>query len=137
MSDIVVTVPKNFDYGYEELRGLSAWLAEGDAPGEPYEGDLWTFSTFGAKPDIKPGERVYVACEGRIVGYAPLIELIFDSVGRGLGRIGLVRGGGAVAVSIPEKVIGFRGWRYRWWEYNQETPLDLSDVMRKVNEVTR
>ena len=38
-------------------------------------------------------------------------------------RYGLVRHGGAVAVSLPEYIQGFRGYRYRWWDYDQERPF--------------
>ena len=31
--------------------------------------------------------------------------------------------GGAVAVTIPERVTGFRGWRRRWWERDAEVPF--------------
>src|SRR4051794_12270790 len=76
VSDVVVTVPKNFRYGGK--RGLAAWLDEGDAPGEPWSGEYYEYSTWGWCPQITSGERVYVACEGRIVGYAPLVSVIFD-----------------------------------------------------------
>jgi hypothetical protein len=121
MSDVVVTVPKNFTHPCAPgKRGLAAWLAEGDAPGSEWSGTLWEFTTYGAVPKIQPGERVYVFCEGRLVGYAPLVEL------RHSGRHGLiefVRGGGAVAVTLPEPIIGFRGWRYRWWDRKDEVPF--------------
>lgn len=142
MSDIVVTVPKNFTYGYGGKRGLAAWLSEGDAPGEVWDGEFYSFSTWGFQPRIKAGERVYICCQTMIVGYAPLVAMFLDdecveSGGDDFGnvslfrpgkqaRLELVRGGGAVAVTIPQQVIGFRGWRYRWWDYAVETPLDLS-----------
>lgn len=138
MSDIVVTVPKNFRYG-NAAPGLAAWLSEGDAPGEPWSGDLYEFGTWGFCPDIRPGERVYVVCSGRIVGYAPLVALEFDGQVIGprqpipqkrQGRIILVRGGGAVASTIPQPVTGFRGWRRRWWDRAVERPIDLSEFTR-------
>jgi hypothetical protein len=139
--DIVVTVPKNFRYGNK--RGLAAWLDEGDAPGETWSGELYQFSTWGFCPHINSGERVYVTCEGRIVGYAPLVSMDFDYVTcvspesapswpSGMARIALIRGGGAVACTIPEPVVGFRGWRYRWWDYAQERPLDLRIYIEKT-----
>jgi len=122
--DVVVTVPKNFTHpSAPGKKGLAAWLAEGDPPGSEWSGDEWEFSTWGPTPDIKPGERVYVVCEGRLVGYAPLTELV---AGGGWGTVVFVRGGGAVACTIPEPVTGFRGWRYRWWDRSAEVPLDLS-----------
>jgi hypothetical protein len=132
MSDIVVTVPKNFSYGGK--RGLAAWLSEGDAPGEPWSGEEYEYSTWGLCPKIEIGERVYVVCEGRLVGYAPLTDIIFIGALHKAnhseqGRIILVRGGGAVACTIDQPIIGFRGWRYRWWDYSLEKPLDLSPWM--------
>jgi hypothetical protein len=38
-------------------------------------------------------------------------------------RYALVRHGDAVAVTIDEFVRGFRGWRYRWWNRDIETPF--------------
>lgn len=105
--DVVVTVPKWF--------GLDTWIEEGDAAGEPWSGRLWDFTTAGARPRIQLGERVYVVCHRRLRGFAPLVELVVD--GR---RLTFVRGGGAVAVTIPEPITGFRGWRYRWWDVKQE-----------------
>lgn len=134
MSDIVVTVPKNFTYpAAPGKRGLAAWLAEGDAPGSAWTGQRYRFSTWGFCPDIQRGERVYVVCEGRLVGYAPLVDLYFGGALLGTGRpagvvdtIDLIRAGGAVACTIPEPITGFRGWRRRWWDRSIEVPLDLT-----------
>ncbi len=121
MSDVVVTVPINFRLPeFPGLRGLDAWIAEGDAAGEEESGGLWHFTTGGARPDIVPGERVYVVCENRLRGYAPLVRLIcdFDSW-----RVDFMRAGGAVAVTIPSKIVGFQGWRYCWWDRSEEVPF--------------
>lgn len=122
MSDIVVTVPKTFTHPCAPGKGLSAWIAEGDAAGDvddEWGPDDYCFSVAGGRPNINPGERVYIVCEGRIRGYAPLVEL------QELGPAywGLIRSGGAVAVTIPERVQGFRGWRYRWWKREDEVPF--------------
>lgn len=128
MSDVVVTVPKNFrcdnyadpDMDPDSLRGLAAWIAEGDAAGSRVvSGTEWHFTLGGNRPDIMPGERVYIVCEGKLRGYAPL--LFIDDYGNG--RYGLVRGGGAVAVTVPEPIRGFQGFRYRWWKYEDEKPF--------------
>lgn len=125
MSDVVVTVPKNFRHPCAPgLKGLAAWLAEGDAPGEPWSGVLWWFTTYGGRPKIEPGERVYVVCEGRLVGYSPLHKLLVD--GR---EVVFIRAGGAVAVTIDLPIVGFRGWRYRWWDRSDEKSLDLSSLV--------
>jgi hypothetical protein len=112
--DVVVTVPKGI---WED------WLDEGDLPGDPETGEEWGFSTWGTKPDISPGERVYVVAHGRIRGYAPLSRLEWEPVRGALGRLALGRKGGAVAVTIPETVRGFRGWRARWWDRALEIPF--------------
>jgi hypothetical protein len=44
----------------------------------------------------------------------------------GKAPIAFVRGGGAVACTIDEPIVGFRGWRNRWWNREDEKPLDLS-----------
>ena len=118
--DVVVTVPKNFTHpAAPGKKGLAAWIAEGDAagdpPDDPDEPEFWEFTTYGPRPDIKPGERVYIVCEGRLRGYAPLVELEYDGW-----RCIFVRQGGAVAVTIAESIVGFRGWRYRWWKREDE-----------------
>ena len=111
MSDIVVTVPMTF--------GLERWIDEGDAAGEPWSGELWDFGIGGGKPDIVPGERVYIVFNRKLRGYAPLVDL--DSGGPSYWY--LVRGGDAVAVTIDEPIIGFRGWRRRWWDRAIEKPF--------------
>lgn len=107
MSDLVVTVPLSF--------GLTRWIDEGDAAGEPWSGELWDFGIGGGRPDIEPGERVYIVYNRKLRGYAPLVALE-----GGQRRWFLVRGGGAVAVTIDEPIIGFRGWRRRWWDRADE-----------------
>jgi hypothetical protein len=111
VSDIVVTVPLWF--------GLDVWIEEGDAAGEPWSGQLWDFSVAGAQPDIQPGERVYIVFNKRLRGYAPLVRL--EQAGPRYWY--LIRGGGAVACTIGESIVGFRGWRRRWWEYCNERPF--------------
>lgn len=111
MTDVVVTCPKNI---------WLDWLEEGDLPGDPPTGEEWGFSTWGPKPDIQPGERVYVVAHGRLRGYAPLTRLEYQHVGHGQGRVAFGRAAGAVAVTIAEPIKGFRGWRYRWWRSETE-----------------
>lgn len=113
MTDVVVTVPKSF--------GLAAWIAEGDPAGAPWSGEEWHFYLGGHRPDIKPGERVYVVYNGRLRGFAPLVRIELDvSYGK---RYSLVRHGGAEAVTITDNIPGFRGWRYRWWKLYEEYPF--------------
>lgn len=111
MTDVVVTVPQSF--------GLDTWIDEGDAAGEEWSGQEWDFYLAGLRPVIKEGERVYVVYNGALRGYAPLVRI--DS--QGGSRFSLVRHGGAVAVTIPEFIQGFRGWRYRWWDRSVEVPF--------------
>lgn len=134
MPDIVVTVPIGFTHPCAPgKRGLDAWIGEGDPAGAGWSGVHWAFSLYAARPDIEPGERVYVVCEDRLRGYAPLVELQFEPVRAGKGHIKLIRGGGAVAVTIPQKILGFRGLRYRWWERSAEVPFpDWQTADRRV-----
>ncbi len=109
VSDLVVTVPKWF---------WPEWIAEGDAVGEPYTGEEWGFFLGGARPDIKPGERLYIVAHNRVRGYAPVTQVVFAPGPRTIGRRG-----GAVAVTIPQIVKGFQGWRRRWWNLCEEQPF--------------
>ncbi len=110
VADVCVTVPRSF--------GLQQWAGEGDAAGAEWSGQLWAFQTAGARPNIEPGERVYIVFNGRLRGYAPLVRLQASG-----GRVSLVRGGGAVAITIPDPIRGFRGWRYRWRDRGEEVPF--------------
>ena len=133
MGDVVVTVPMNFKHrDVPGKTGLTAWLGEGDPPGTPWSGQEWAFTVGGGTPSCVPGDRCYVVCEGRLVGYSPLIRVEQWDMGNGKGRglIALIRGGGAVACTLKKPVRGFRGWRYRWWDRVAETPIDLSEYMR-------
>jgi hypothetical protein len=139
MSDVVVTVPKNFRYA--GFRGLKAWCAEGDCAGDAQDsGETWDYTTWGPRPDITPGDRVYVVCEDRLRGYAPLVEMIFGERRSGQGYVTFLREGGAVAVTIPERITGFRGWRYRWWNRADESEflnwrtVDVQKQPRKCRE---
>lgn len=114
MPDIVVTIPKSF--------GLEAWLAEGDAAGEPESGQEYYFS-IPTRPKIEVGERVYVVFNGKLHGYAPLVDIEEDYLYEHRTRYFLVRKGGAVAVTIDQPIKGFRGFRYRWWERDAEKPF--------------
>lgn len=120
MADVVVTVPKSF--------GLLNWIDEGDPAGSPWSGEEWDFYLGNCRPKIQPGERVYVVYNGKLRGYAPLIRLDTAETSywvrrRGLRACSLVRGGGAVAVTIDEPIPGFRGFRYRWWDREIEKPF--------------
>ena len=108
--DVVVTVPKSF--------GLDAWIAEGDLPGEKWGGLEWHFYLGRGMPKIDPGERVYVVYNGKLRGYAPLVRVHGFVKG-----YALVRHNDAVAVTVPEYIQGFRGFRYRWWDRAIEVPF--------------
>jgi len=112
MPDLVVTVPKTF--------GLDRWIEEGDPAGTPWTGEEWGFYTWGVRPTIEPGERVYIVFNSKLRGYAPLIRLVAP---KQFGQIVLVRGGGAEAVTIKAPIRGFRGWRPRWWDRDIEIPF--------------
>lgn len=116
MADVVVTVPKSFEYFGQ--RGLAGWIAEGDAAGEPWSGQEWDFGMGGRAPKIVPGERVYIVFNGKLRGYAPLVRLEdYD------GGFSLIRRGDAVAVTIDTPIPGYRGFRYRWWPLEAERPF--------------
>ena len=109
MADVVVTVPK---------ARWSDWIAEGDLPNERwsgYESHFWVSSI----PNIKAGERVYIVAHGKLRGYAPLVRIESSCVLNPRMSC-LVRRGGAVAITIPEPIRGFQGWRYRWWKLEDE-----------------
>ena len=108
MPDIVVTVPKWF---------WPQWISEGDAAGEPATGEEWGFSV-GFRPDAVTGDRCYVVAHGKLRGYAPLTRLHFDGA-----KWHICREAGAVAVTVPEPIKGFQGFRYRWWDQSIETPF--------------
>lgn len=110
MSDLVVTLPLSF--------GLEDWIAEGDPAGERWSGVEWGWYLGGGRPDIAPGERVYVVYNRRLRGYAPLVRVARTDRGWCL-----VRAGGAEAVTVDEPIPGFRGWRRRWWNRALERPF--------------
>lgn len=56
----------------------------------------------------------------KLRGYAPITRIAKDEDARGY-AIG--RKGGAVAVTIEERIVGFRGWRERWWQREIERPF--------------
>ena len=82
---------------------------------------------YGTRPEIEPGERVYLVADNRLWGYAPLLQLQgadrADGHQRSFGFWDLVRTGGAAAVTIPEAVKGFRGWQDWWWDRSAEAPF--------------
>ena len=122
-TDYVVTVPLNFKHECAPgLKGLDAWIAEGDAVGEPETGEEWWFTTYGVLPVFQNGCRLYIVCEDRLRGYAPIIKIMFDEsmVRYGKSRLAFVRKGSAVAVTIDTKITGFRGYRRRWWSRSDE-----------------
>ena len=110
--DCVVTVPQTF--------GLDTWIAEGDPAGSPWSGTSWDFYLGGSVPNMQPGDRVYVVYKGKLRGYAPLVRITRTRTG-----CSLVRHGGAVAVTIPEYIRGFRGFLYRFWPLESEQPFPL------------
>lgn len=110
MVDLVGTCPLDF---------WDAWIAEGDAAGDPPSGEEWGwFTKHRDAALIRPGDRFYVAAHGRIRGYAPVTRLV-----RHDGGFVICRQAGAVAVTIEEPVPGFRGLLARWWDYAAERPF--------------
>lgn len=131
MTDVCVTVPKAIWYD---------WIDEGTLPGDAWGGEEYHFFGSGPIPTIEPGERVYIVAHGRLRGYAPLVRVdvrnrnLLTTIPEGpthrlpewwwpSASWGLVRQGGAVAVTIPTPIRGFQGWRYRFWERSEEVPF--------------
>ena len=114
MSDVVVTLPKRF--------GLKQWVEEGDAAGASANLSLFKIYNYYWKvpsvPDIQEGERVYVVYDKHLIGYAPLTGIVVSRNG-----VFLVRQSGAEAVTIEQRIPGFRGYRYRWWDREDERPF--------------
>lgn len=113
MSDVVVTVPKG---------QWADWIAEGELPGDPPSDVASHFWVSSIPTMTEYGARVYVVAHGRLRGYAPLMAIEHPCVLRP-DRACLLRLGGAVAVTIPEPIKGFQGWRYRWWDRSDEVPF--------------
>lgn len=64
---------------------------------------------------------MYVVHNGKLRGYAPLVRIDrFPEDGK---AYDLIRKGGAVAVTVDQFIQGFRGFRYRWWKYEDEKPF--------------
>lgn len=109
MTDVVVTVAKG---------QWPEWVQEGDLPGEEWTGREYNFYIGRLRPRISAGERVYIVAHGKLRGFAPLARI--DPIGV---RYALVRRGQAQAVTIVAPILGFQGWRYRWWNREDETPF--------------
>ena len=121
MSDLVVTVPKT---RWQE------WLGEGTWPGQACQPDV-EYHWFGRGrhlPPIRRSDRLYIVAHGRLRGYAPVVRLDAPPYPKPDwwwpgADWAIVRQGGAVAVTIPGRINGFQGWRYRWWNRGQEIPF--------------
>jgi hypothetical protein len=109
MADLVVTVPKEL---------WADWIAEGDAAGSPETGETWGFQLSSQQPPIDIGDRLYIVAHGRLRGYAPVTKVALID-----GRWWVGRKGGAVAVTVPFPIPGFRGWRRKWWKSSGESPF--------------
>jgi hypothetical protein len=127
MADLVVTCPKGF---------WAEWLAEGDPAGVPWSGQEWGWYIGGRRPPIEPGDRLYVVAWDRLRGYAPVTRLMglsYEVTPHGdwvearsitaSDRWCICRRGDAVAVTVPEIIPGFRGWRRPWWPREAEAPF--------------
>lgn len=124
MTDYVATVPINFTFDDAPgEHGLDAWIAEGDSVGDRWSGQRWVFSTWGPPPTYEDGCRLYIVCEDRVRGYAPIVAIECGLIQRGQCDVDFIREGGAVAVTIPTRVTGFRGYRWRWWVREHEVPF--------------
>lgn len=125
MADLVGTCPKDF---------WLDWIAEGDAAGDPETGEEWgwytrhSYARFG-----RPGDRFYVVAHGRLRGYAPITRIVKPGEELVIPKAGgppvicesyiICRRGGAVAVTLPTPIKGFRGIEKRWWDRSEEIPF--------------
>jgi hypothetical protein len=111
--DLVGTCPKDF---------FKEWIAEGDAAGDPDTGQEYNWGTGSLLARrIQPGDRFYIVARGKLRGWATVkfVEAI-----EGERRAwNIVRGGGAVACTIPQEIHGFQGLRVRWWKREDEIPF--------------
>jgi hypothetical protein len=122
MADLVVTVPMNL---------WRDWIEEGDAAGEPATDEEWGFFVGPSKPPIIPRERLYVVAHGLLRGYAPVTRVAKIGHSWAIGRRG-----NAVAVTIPESIKGFRGFRKRWWERDVERPFPMWEFARVPSPIS-
>jgi hypothetical protein len=115
MPDVVVTVPKDL---------WGRWIDEGVLPGERCPaGTEFVFKVAG-KPMVTPGERIYIVAHGKLRGYAPLVRVKTQRHPNGSSLVSfLVRRGGAIAVTIPMEIRGSQGYRYRFWQREDEVPF--------------
>lgn len=141
MTDLVGTCPKGFWH---------QWIAEGDCAGDPTTGTEWGWYV-DRRPNIQPGDRLYIVAHGKLRGWAPVTAvrgLSFDPAHGADGAMGvfvaasespkvwrggklvpgadmwcICREGGAVACTVPGLVTGFRGLRTRWWDRAVEVPF--------------
>ena len=67
---------------------------------------------------IQPGERLYIVAHDKLRGYAPVTRVARTDRG-----YAICRRGGAVAVTISERIRGFRGVRRVWWNRLDERPF--------------
>lgn len=117
--DVVVTVPQ---------KQWKAWLEEGNNAGEEWDGTEYAYAV-PFHPSVSAGDRVYVVAFDKLRGYAPLLDcriIGWRKSGRRGGERpvwGLIRGGRAEAVTIPQPIPGFRGYRYVWWNRDMEEPF--------------
>lgn len=128
------------------------WLAEGDLAGEPWSGEEHAL-TVRSRPDIEPGERVYILAGGIIRGYAPLLRAEY-AWKRGYWYTYLIRGDGARAMTPmcsrpdqcdcslgwraphPRRFAAFGTFRYRSWTYGEEWKLiDWRDMPGRKKRV--
>ena len=116
MSDLVGTCPKDF---------WKDWLAEGGLPGEdpgPWSEWSW-YSNHPLAASIQPGDRFYIVAHGRLRGYAPVVRVESPACDNHNYKYAIIRRFGAVAVTIPQEIRGFRGLRIRWWDRQDEIPF--------------
>lgn len=114
--DLVGVCPKNV---------WTEWLNEGDCAGTEESGAEYTWWTrkLPLARNLTPGDRLYVVCDGKLRGYAPITRVIQEEDSMGRPIFGICRKGGAVACTIPESIPVQRSIKPRWWDRDHEIPF--------------
>ena len=111
MVDLVGTCPLDF---WQE------WIAEGDAAGDLETGvEYGWYTRAKSAAFIYPSDRFYIVSHGLLRGWAPVTRVAQLEDGT---RV-IYRKGGAVAISIHERIPGFQGLRRPWWSRSMEKPF--------------
>lgn len=112
--DIVLYIPE---------RSWERFLAEGDTPNDgEWSGLTHPHCLSGRPKNLQRGDHVYFASGGEVRYRAPIFGTAEHN-----GRFYLLRQGGAEWVELDEPVRPFQGFRYRWWDLDDEVHYQGDD----------